>query len=172
MWRSVALILGLCGVLAGCSWGSGRQAEPGSSTSPLAPNTLVTRNSLSGVKLGQSESQVETLTGSGHRVPKQGVKEVIYAVPGGSLTVVYGSLFANKPRPSVLIASTTSPWFRTAEGVGVGSSLAQVEGLGAMNCASTDSRHEQCQTLAYGPGLEFDLVDRRVARVSLVRRVN
>src|SRR5262249_409268 len=154
-----------------CSWGGGGQAASDGSTSPSEPHRLVTRYSLSGVELGQSESQVERFTGTGHRVPKQGVKEVIYAVPGGRLTVDYGPLFANASRPSVLIASTTSPWFRTAEGVGVGSTLAQVEGLGSMNCGPTDSRHEQCQTLAYGPGLEFDLVDGRVARVSLVRRV-
>jgi hypothetical protein len=127
---------------------------------------------LAGVELGQSQAQVERLSGSGWHVAKRGVKEVRYAVPGGQLTVAYGSIYASDPSPTVLIASTNSRRLRTAEGVGVGSTLGQVQSLGSMNCAPTNAHHERCQTLAYGPGLEFDLVDERVVTVSLVRRTN
>ena len=172
MWRSVLLGVILAGVLAGCSLGGENE---GGGTVPArgsALSALITRHSLGGIELGESQAAVERLTGSGHKLNTQGVDEVAYAVPGGGLRIAYGSLFASEPQDAVLVASTDSPRFRTSEGVGVGSSLAEVKALGAMNCGPTDVRHDQCQTLAYGPGLEFDLTDGRVARVALVQRTN
>lgn len=149
--------------------------EGGASAPAIGPgsSSLITRHSLGGVELGQSQAAVERLIGSGSTLSIRNSpgKQVVYEVPGGQLTVVYGSLFAGDP-PAVLTAFTHSPGFRTAGRVGVGSSLSQVEALGAMNCAPTDVHHEQCQTLAYGPGLEFDLTDGHVKRVALVRRIN
>jgi hypothetical protein len=169
MWRSVLLLFGLCGVLAGCSWSSSDTAS--NAQTKLSP--VITRHSLGGIELGQSQAAVERLTGSGHKPPGQAANHVLsYAVPGGRLVVAYGRLFTSDPQDTVQLASTDSRWFRTSGGVGVGSSLAEVDALGAMNCAPTDNRHAQCQTLAYGPGLEFDLTDGHVVRVALVRRSN
>jgi hypothetical protein len=64
MWRSVLLILGLCGVLAGCSWDAGGLAGSGATSggteravSPVIPElkTLVT-------------IQIRALTGQGSKV--------------------------------------------------------------------------------------------------------
>ena len=163
----------LAGLPAACSGFGGKEGGRSAPATGAGSSSLITRHSLGGVQLGQSQAAVERLIGSGSTVPMQNApgKQVVYEVPGGQLTVVYGSLFAGNP-PAVLTAFTHSPGFQTAGRVGVGSSLSQVEALGAMNCAPTDVRHEQCQTLAYGPGLEFDLTDGRVKRVALVRRIN
>jgi hypothetical protein len=88
---------------------------------------VITRHSLGGIELGQTEAAVERLTGAGRKLSKPGENEVAYHVPGGGLIVTYGSLFANKPQDAVQVASTDSPWFRTSQGVGVGSSLSQVK---------------------------------------------
>src|SRR5215831_14724015 len=103
MWRSIVIGVVLAGLLAGCSLGGGSDGavtigEMGVTPSPF---NLVTRHSLGGVKLGQTERQVERLIGSGHLVPKQGVREVIYHASDGGVIVDYGSLFENDPRPTV-----------------------------------------------------------------------
>jgi hypothetical protein len=168
--RRSAAVAGLAVVLltAGCS-----SSSHVTSSAPAGSGaTLITRHSLAGIELGRTQAEVERLTGPGRGVSAHGVKTVAYSLPAGRLSVDYGILFADDPSRTVLDASTAAPGFRTAEGVGVGSSLHDVNALGAMNCAPTDNRHTQCQTLAHGPGLEFDLLDERVIRVTLLRRIN
>jgi hypothetical protein len=55
---------------------------------------VITRHSLGGIELGQTEAAVERLTGAGRKLRKPGENEVAYHVPGGGLIVTYGSLFA------------------------------------------------------------------------------
>jgi hypothetical protein len=113
MWRSGLIGVALAGVLTGCSSFGG---DEGGSSVPAGGSELsavITRHSLGGIELGQTEAAVERLTGAGRKLRKPGENEVAYHVPGGGLIVTYGSLVANKPQDAVLVASTDSPWFRT-----------------------------------------------------------
>src|SRR5436853_598398 len=118
MLRSVAMATLLAGLLTACSgFGSNEGAGSAAASGP-GSSLLITRHSLGGVELGQSQTTVEQLTGSGDTVTTHSVagKEVEYAVPGGQLTVVYGSLFTGDPA-AVLTAFTDSSQFRTSDGV-------------------------------------------------------
>src|SRR5437868_3100910 len=112
----------LASVLTGCSLTS----------SPYHPTTLVTRSSFAGIHLFESQAAVEAIYGHGHPVKRHEPGLIDYAA---GFTVGYQKL----PRLArgVAIVYTTSRRFRTAEGVGVGSTLAAVEGFGHMDCGPT-----------------------------------
>src|SRR5438132_7311847 len=93
------------------------------------PTDLVTRTSLGGIHLQDSQAVVEHLYGRGRNLHDPGPFAVHYSA---GLTVYYappGTEF-----PGVFLVEATSPRFQTSTGVGLGSSLSAVKALGQMDC--------------------------------------
>ncbi len=158
MGPSAAAVSVLAVVASGCL-GVGK-----SSSGDGHPN-LVTRSSLAGILGTDTPSDVESILGKGDTVNRVNHPlEIEYQ--GGVLTVYY------YPRddPKVFLVKTTSPRFRTASGVGVGSGLPAVKALGRMDCSSDGESGVECLTHSYSTGLRFDLVNNRVTRLWLVQR--
>jgi hypothetical protein len=133
---------------------------------------LVTRTSLGGIHLGDSQREVERLYGHGRRLHRHG--ERVFHYPAG-LTVYYDT--AGKG-PRVAVVEATSSRFHTASGAGLGASLRAVKAMGHMDCGSASeataysARRVECLTHAYGPGLAIDLAGGKVVHLALVQRTN
>jgi hypothetical protein len=156
--RSIALVLATVVGAAGCS-GTGADRRP-------QPTDLVTRTSLGGIHLQDSQAAVERLYGHGRNLHRHG--ERVFHYPAG-LTVYFGPAVKGSP---VVIVEATSSRFHTASGARIGSSLRAVRALGHMDCSPAAGARTECLTRAYGPGLLFDLVDGKVVRLALVLRTN
>ena len=133
---------------------------------------LVTRASLGGIHLGDSQATVERLYGHGRRLHRH--EERVFHYPVG-LTVGYDTDVKGSP---VAIVEATSSRFHTASGARLGASLRAVKAIGHMDCAlvsrktAFSARRVGCLTHAYGPGLEIDLVGGKVVHLLLVQRTN
>lgn len=136
------------------------------------PTDLVTRTSLGGIHLQDSQATVERLYGHGRNLHRHG--ERAYHYPAG-LTVYYDTAVTGSP---VAMVEATSPRFHTASGARIGGSLRAVRALGHMDCGLVSKatafsiRKVECSTHAYGPGLMFDLVGGKVVFLALVQRTN
>jgi len=146
-------------VLADCSMtGTGRREHP---------TDLVTRTSLGGIHLRDSPATVEDLYGPGRRLGGHGLAFHYQA----GLTAYYFKR-SDAAMPELIFVEATSSRFRTASGVGIGSALSSVKAMGSMDCGPTSQRRVECLTHAYGPGLQFVLVDGKVTSLALVLRTN
>ncbi len=136
------------------------------------PTDLVTRTSLGGIRLQDSQATVERLYGHGRNLHRHGGRA--YRYPAG-LTVDYNPAVTGSP---VVMVEATSPRFHTASGARIGGSLRAVRALGHMDCGPPSkatvysARKVDCLTHAYGPGLLFDLVGGKIVVMALVQRTN
>jgi hypothetical protein len=130
----------------------------------------VTRTSLGGIHLQDSQATVERLYGHGRNLHQHGERAFHY--PAG-LTVYYDTAVKGSP---VAIVEATSARFHTASGARIGGSLHAVRSLGHMDCGlvsrktAYSARKVDCLTHAHGPGLVFDLVGGKVVYLALVLR--
>jgi hypothetical protein len=160
----IALVVTIAFLLVqtGCAIGDSQQVHR---------TNLITRDSLAGIHLGDSRTAVESIFGNGHALKHEAQAFRYHA----GLTVSYRTDPDGKPQVGYVF--TNSPRFHTASGVRVGSALAVVEALGHMNCGPTSTTDSQAhcqtvQTVAYEPGLSFDLLHGRVTRIWLVELTN
>ncbi len=139
---------------------------------PAHPTDLVTRTSLGGIHLQDSQAAVERLYGHGRRLHRHGERAFHY--PAG-LTVYYDTTGKGS---RVAIVEATSSRFHTASGARLGASLRAVKAIGHMDCGlaseatAYSARQVGCLTHAYGPGLAIDLVGGKVVQLALVQRTN
>ena len=162
--RRIALALAAVVAAAGCSGtGADRRAQA---------TDLVTRTSLGGIHLQDSQATVERLYGHGRKLHRHG--ERVFHYPAG-LTVYYDTAVKGSP---VAMVRATSPRFHTASGARLGAPLRTVRAMGDVDCdlVSTATaysvRRVSCLTHAHGPGLAFDLVGGKVVYLALVWRTN
>jgi hypothetical protein len=162
--RSIAIVLTVVAAAAGCS---------SAGADRLAHRTdLVTRTSLGGIHLRDSQATVERLYGHGRKLHRHG--ERVFHYPAG-LTVGYDTAVMGSP---VAIVEATSPRFHTASGARLGASLRAVKAMGHMDCGlvsrrtAYSARQVGCLTHPYGPGLEIDLAGGKVVYFALVQRTN
>jgi hypothetical protein len=136
------------------------------------PTYLVTRTTLGGIHLRDSQATVERLYGHGRNLHRHG--ERVFHYPAG-LTVYYDTAVKGS---RVVLVEATSSRFHTASGARIGTSLSAVRALGHMDCGlvsrptAYSSRKVSCLTQAHGPGLVFDLVGGKVVDLALVLRTN
>jgi hypothetical protein len=123
--------------------------------------------SLGGVRIRDSPTTVESLAGRGRRVSSH---SAVFYYRRASLTVFYAS--GDALHTGVYWVKTTSPRYRTRQGIGVGSPLARVARLPIMTCSSTTPQECQSRPNNGRPGLQFDAVHGRVSAVWLVVRTN
>jgi hypothetical protein len=98
--------------------------------------------------------------------------DVTVAYPKAGLTVFFGHGLASHNHTGVYWVKATSPRYRTASGVGVGSALSRVRAMSGIACSGIPV--QSCQTRANNgvPGLQFDVARNRVSAVWLVVRSN
>jgi hypothetical protein len=128
------------------------------------PTDLVTRTSLGGIHLQDSQTMVQRIYGPGRNVHRHG--ERVFHYPAG-LTVYYDpSATASR----VALVEATSVRFHTASGAHIGGSFRAVRSLGHMDCGPITDTRVECLTHADGPGLQFDIVGGKVVFLALVLR--
>jgi hypothetical protein len=160
--RRIALVLAAVVAVSGCSRSGAHQRAH--------PTDLVTRTSLGGIHLLDSQATVERLYGPGRNLHRHGERAFHYSA---GLTVVYDTDLKGSP---VAVVEATSPRFHTVSGARIGGSLRAVKALGHMDCGlvskatAVSDREVDCVTYAHGPGLMFDLVGGKVVYLALLLR--
>jgi hypothetical protein len=166
---SLACVLLLVAVPSGCSFGSSSHSSGGK----VDPDTVIDVNgAIGGIHTRAARTAVEKRLGAGTTVSTSTNKQKIggtYTLtrvryPASQLVVVY---VASPGRPPwVLGVFTTSPRYHTADGLRVGSTLAQARHEPGIRCYDQVS-YFACQGgLGYEkPILSFTVKNGRVVRV-------
>lgn len=134
---------------------------------PAASGTIVPQRAMAGVSLGMSRTQVESVAGKPLRVERQHNEF-------GSLTrFIYPGRVAVDFQGDATVTAvwTTGRKERTARGVGVGSTRAQVLRLvSGARCETTDGLFAHCFVGSFEPGkrvTDFILSNGRVTRITV-----
>jgi hypothetical protein len=127
----------------------------GSSRHTSKSNSIITANGIGPVRLGESREKVEATAGKGRVIMSRKdslggtpIVDLLVSYPAVSIRVTY---IASKGKAAVFTVETTSPDYRTKSGVGVGSTAAEVEKIGA-DCGET------CSLKNESAGTETDFV--------------
>lgn len=135
------------------------------------PSHLITRFSIGGVRLDERRSDVEAALGAGRTVHGDAASGATVHYAGAGLTIFYAGVGAPKGR--TYFVATSDRRYRTAGGIGVGSTVDQVSTLAGVTCSAPRGLGF-CETVANNgvPGLLFDVTGGRVTSVTLLVRTN
>jgi hypothetical protein len=166
MLRRGAVALGIA-VIASMLGGCGSSSSETAKTNPDRKGPVsasVVENGIAGLQIGMTPQRVQGVLGP----PQDTQLHEPHATGAVDLTYTYDHelqvdfLRDDAGRHSAYTISTTSDFFQTADGVGVGSTRAKAE-RAAPHCVPTPSGTDVC---ALG-GVSFELRDDRVIRVSV-----
>ncbi len=126
-------------VVLGCALATGLLVS-GCSGEESSPGRIVLDRSIGGVSLGEDRAAVESALGDGITLSSQidrsarpeAIRAETVSYHDDELRVSYVS--SESTGPTVVVVETRSPEYRTAAGIGVGSSIARIRSLPGTKC--------------------------------------
>jgi hypothetical protein len=130
------------------------------------PSLLVPWRRIGPIAFGETRAKIQAAYGRGQLVHLSPTNVAVVFYPAVAIGVIYAS--SPKGKPAVAILETDAPRYRTASGIGVGTTVEQLRKIGA-NCSLTPDSCQLGFSVASRPGTTFllDAQAKHVARIAI-----
>jgi hypothetical protein len=156
--RGLLLLAACGGLLCGCG-GAASAPQPG----------IVLDHRIGVVRYGEPKSRVEAALGSGKETPLEGYSDRFLFYPRGRIYVVYSG---SNEKHAVMI-NTLASRYKTASGVGVGSTMQELQKGVAVFCDArrrlTTCLHAGAKVTAPLTVFSINTATKRITQISIVR---